>query len=835
MLYKAFISYSHAADGELAPALQAALHRFTKPWYRLRAMRVFRDDTGLGLTPALWPEIERALNESEHFLLLASPQAAQSRWVTQEVDHWLRHRSSNTLHIIWTQGNIKWKQGASDFDWTETDALPSRLEKAFKQEPLYLDFRWARTSTDLSLRNPEFLNAIATVAAPLHGKPKDELTGEDIRQFRKTRQVLQLTIGTLLTLTLIASVATIVSIRQSREAKRERDQAQANAYDALVGSARLLLETSDYQGAQDLLSKTPPSLRNWEWSYFSGLADRSIGFVPLNSDMVPERLPSDLFALTPSAQGSNTVFSSFRLPALARLTVSGDCKNWIGAMDPPRRQVAMKRGNEILIWNAAKGTWNLFKRLDGSVGEGGAELQFSPDGTLLALLDEQIYVWGINNGRTLVQAARPLDQTDVLLRFSESGRYFAAAGNDLRVWDLHKTNLVLNIPEESSKPLTDITALYIDEESSTVVYAADSYDYGVNSGPRQFEEHIIRRVRIGQGDTVEEIFRKTGPAAITAVTVTPPPKKEIDPPEIIVAGSGDCLRLLDASTGDLLSELAGNVTTSSQIVLARNRKDLLTVTSDGHIRGWKLPFATDPISEAPKMAARSWGEAPFLGIYWLVSGIQFSPSENSVLLYGAIEREPFAIVHNVNASTNLNLQTDDMPDGDVASIAYSNDGRFLFGLSAFDPITDSSLPGSRYDASPPFVNLWDAHTGKKLAKTSFAFPARKPFQVKAPPVEFAAQFLSTNQFELREQAGSVVANLQRFDEVTQVFNKAASRKFFLNKDAVFVRDEKTGYVFTIKRFIGLQLRSLALSPDEKILAVVADGNANGGLLLFRAP
>jgi hypothetical protein len=40
--YKAFISYSHAADGKLAPALQTALHNFTKPWYRLLQARPSR-------------------------------------------------------------------------------------------------------------------------------------------------------------------------------------------------------------------------------------------------------------------------------------------------------------------------------------------------------------------------------------------------------------------------------------------------------------------------------------------------------------------------------------------------------------------------------------------------------------------------------------------------------------------------------------------------------------------------------------------------------------------------------------------------------------------------
>jgi len=36
--FKAFISYSHEADGTLAPSLQSALHHFAKPWYRMRGV-----------------------------------------------------------------------------------------------------------------------------------------------------------------------------------------------------------------------------------------------------------------------------------------------------------------------------------------------------------------------------------------------------------------------------------------------------------------------------------------------------------------------------------------------------------------------------------------------------------------------------------------------------------------------------------------------------------------------------------------------------------------------------------------------------------------------------
>ena len=103
--HDAFISYSHAADGQLAPSLQQALQRLAKPWYRTRALRVFRDKTSLSAAPALWPSIEKSLQRCRYFLLLASPEAAQSKWVQQEVQWWLEHRSPETLLIVLTKGD----------------------------------------------------------------------------------------------------------------------------------------------------------------------------------------------------------------------------------------------------------------------------------------------------------------------------------------------------------------------------------------------------------------------------------------------------------------------------------------------------------------------------------------------------------------------------------------------------------------------------------------------------------------------------------------------------------------------------------------------------------
>ncbi|MFP3869157.1 MAG: toll/interleukin-1 receptor domain-containing protein [Desulfobacteraceae bacterium] len=150
MPYRAFISYSHAADGKLATALQSALHRFAKPYYRRRAIDVFRDQTSLSITPALWPAIEKALSESEYFILMASPEAAASHWVKQEVDYWLKYKTADRILIVLTEGEIVWDNAAGDFDWGRPTALPENLKKAFAQEPLYLDLRWAKQEEDLS-------------------------------------------------------------------------------------------------------------------------------------------------------------------------------------------------------------------------------------------------------------------------------------------------------------------------------------------------------------------------------------------------------------------------------------------------------------------------------------------------------------------------------------------------------------------------------------------------------------------------------------------------------------------------------------------------------------
>jgi TIR domain len=165
--YKAFISYSHAADRELAAAVQRGLRGFAGSLGRARRFRVFRDQSELPVSPSLWRSVEGALNESEFFILLASPEAAQSPWVNKEVHFWCSNRSIDTLLLVLTGG-----------EFNRSSALPEGLEELVAAEPLYLDLREVRKSGDLSLRNPVFRDQVAALAAALHGVPKSELIGD---------------------------------------------------------------------------------------------------------------------------------------------------------------------------------------------------------------------------------------------------------------------------------------------------------------------------------------------------------------------------------------------------------------------------------------------------------------------------------------------------------------------------------------------------------------------------------------------------------------------------------------------------------------------------------
>ncbi len=176
-IYDAFISYSHAKDKPIAAAIQSAIQKLGKPWYRRRALRLFRDDTSLSATPHLWPTIEQALAQSRFFLLLASPEAAASKWVNKEVAYWLENNSIDTLLIGLTDGELAWDDSAGDFfagkikenKENKNMPLPPVLAKRFASEPKWVDLRPYREGAERAAnkRDAKFTELAADFAAAL--------------------------------------------------------------------------------------------------------------------------------------------------------------------------------------------------------------------------------------------------------------------------------------------------------------------------------------------------------------------------------------------------------------------------------------------------------------------------------------------------------------------------------------------------------------------------------------------------------------------------------------------------------------------------------------------
>lgn len=119
-------------------------------------------------------------------------------------------------------------------------------EGVFTDEPLHVDLRWAGDAEGLSLREARFLDRVASLAAPLHSRSKQDLVGEDVRQHRRTVLLARAAVGSLAALAAAASIASVFAIVQRNEARVERDRAEMQQKLAtarlIAAQARVMLD-----------------------------------------------------------------------------------------------------------------------------------------------------------------------------------------------------------------------------------------------------------------------------------------------------------------------------------------------------------------------------------------------------------------------------------------------------------------------------------------------------------------------------------------------------------------------------------------------------------------
>jgi WD40 repeat protein len=223
--FDGFISYSHTADDLLAPRLQVALQTFAKPWWRRRALRIFRDQSSLSANPHLWSSITAALDASDWFILLTSPAAAASVWVDREVSYWREQKDPDKIIPVLTDGSLGWDEASGRLD--ALSSVPPSLLDAFTGEPRWVDLRWAEDETQLDLRNGRFRDVVADIASSLRGVPKDDLESEEVRQHRRTRRTAWGAGIALAVLTVSAATGAVIALDQRNRAEAQRVLAEA--------------------------------------------------------------------------------------------------------------------------------------------------------------------------------------------------------------------------------------------------------------------------------------------------------------------------------------------------------------------------------------------------------------------------------------------------------------------------------------------------------------------------------------------------------------------------------------------------------------------------------
>jgi len=295
--YDAFISYSHVASSQVAQAIQNGLQHLAKPFYKLRAIRVFRDETDLSAATDLGNEIREALEQSRFFVLLASPDAARSDWVRQEVQYWLKHKDRERLLIVCTQGTIAWcddhgQPGAGDFDWAQTNALPDILKRAFEHEPHWVSLPQTTSEADLSRQNPLFMREIARIAAPIRGMELTELVNADRREHRRT---LAMAWSAVIGLALLAAIALILYVRATEANRESLSRLAANHWASAV---RARSESNDLRAAHEFAraAEVQPDKGNAAHSAFNSrvlLRSRLVGILEHNAEILGARFSPD--------------------------------------------------------------------------------------------------------------------------------------------------------------------------------------------------------------------------------------------------------------------------------------------------------------------------------------------------------------------------------------------------------------------------------------------------------------------------------------------------------------------------------------------------------------
>lgn len=241
--YSAFLSYSHA-DKAVAAIVHRALETYRVPKalvgtatplgvVQRRLLPVFRDREELPASGDLGGELRAALASARHLIVLASPAAARSRWVNEEILAFKRARGAHRVLVLIVDGE------PGD---PERECFPPALRFQLDEAGELTDIPAEPIAADVRKGGDGRRLALLKLVAGLTGLPLDALARRDAaRRQRRMAWVASVMSGAFLMTLLLALYANeqrVEAVRQKRIAEAQTRTAEASL-DFLIGTYQI--------------------------------------------------------------------------------------------------------------------------------------------------------------------------------------------------------------------------------------------------------------------------------------------------------------------------------------------------------------------------------------------------------------------------------------------------------------------------------------------------------------------------------------------------------------------------------------------------------------------
>jgi tetratricopeptide (TPR) repeat protein len=266
--YRAFLSYSHR-DAKLAAWLHRALESYRLPKQLIgtstalgtvtkRLTPIFRDREELASATDLGSVINEALNQSACQIVICSPQAANSRWVNEEILAFKRLGREDRIFCLIVGG----EPNASDLPGREDEeCFPKALRFKIGSDGELSDARTEPIAADARPGKDGRRNALLKLIAGILGVGFDVLRRRE--QQRRYRELFIAACASMIGMLIMTGLAAY-SLVQRAAAQKQTARAEAEAESArqttsfLIGLFRIL-DPSEARGssvtAREMLDK----------------------------------------------------------------------------------------------------------------------------------------------------------------------------------------------------------------------------------------------------------------------------------------------------------------------------------------------------------------------------------------------------------------------------------------------------------------------------------------------------------------------------------------------------------------------------------------------------